>query len=243
MSSKVTLRPYIISIIIFLTLNYSVYLLFDIDIAVKITQFIGGEDGIVEYMTFFSFLVAFFMFIRTFLINKNIFYLLLAIVFFLGAGEEISWGQRIFNFSTPEALQEMNVQKEFNIHNIGIFNTYNSDGSGKKTGLSKLLTIGFMYKLFWLGFCIVLPFITMTSNKVLSFTKKIHLPIPPLSIGIFFLVSWLIYKLIVGFLSESGQPALYYFTRNEMEESVSAFIFMVLGVYFYNKEKRMIQQT
>ncbi len=32
--------------------------------------------------------------------------------------EEISWGQRIFGFATPDALAEMNWQAEFNFHNV-----------------------------------------------------------------------------------------------------------------------------
>jgi hypothetical protein len=34
-------------------------------------------------------------------------------------GEEISWGQRIFGWATPEELEELNRQGETNIHNIG----------------------------------------------------------------------------------------------------------------------------
>ena len=47
---------------------------------------------------------------------------------FLGAGiglallvigmEEISWGQRLLGFATPEGLAEMNWQSEFNLHNV-----------------------------------------------------------------------------------------------------------------------------
>ena len=33
-------------------------------------------------------------------------------------GEEISWGQRIFGFATPETLSEINRQGESNLHNI-----------------------------------------------------------------------------------------------------------------------------
>lgn len=33
-------------------------------------------------------------------------------------GEEISWGQRIFGFSTPDSLIEINRQRESNLHNI-----------------------------------------------------------------------------------------------------------------------------
>ena len=33
-------------------------------------------------------------------------------------GEEISWGQRIFDFKTPEGILENNTHGEFNIHNL-----------------------------------------------------------------------------------------------------------------------------
>lgn len=34
------------------------------------------------------------------------------------AGEEISWGQRLFGFSTPAELEDINYQGEANLHNI-----------------------------------------------------------------------------------------------------------------------------
>ena len=40
----------------------------------------------------------------------------MAMVF--AAEEEISWGQRIFGFATPEFLLPLNYQKEFNVHNL-----------------------------------------------------------------------------------------------------------------------------
>ena len=36
------------------------------------------------------------------------------------AGEEISWGQRIFGFATPDFLLPLNQQGEFNVHNISL---------------------------------------------------------------------------------------------------------------------------
>ncbi|NNC73495.1 MAG: hypothetical protein HKN78_11560 [Sphingomonadaceae bacterium] len=39
-------------------------------------------------------------------------------LFFLIGMEEISWGQRVFGFDTPDAVAEMNWQGEFNLHNI-----------------------------------------------------------------------------------------------------------------------------
>lgn len=34
-------------------------------------------------------------------------------------GEEISWGQRLFGFETPDVLEDINRQDEANLHNIG----------------------------------------------------------------------------------------------------------------------------
>lgn len=44
--------------------------------------------------------------------------LLLAIILFLMAGEELSWGQRIFNWKTPDLIATYNIQKETNFHNL-----------------------------------------------------------------------------------------------------------------------------
>ncbi len=46
-------------------------------------------------------------------------YVLLALTAFFIAGEEISWGQRVFDIQTPEQLAEINKQGETTLHNIG----------------------------------------------------------------------------------------------------------------------------
>jgi hypothetical protein len=45
-------------------------------------------------------------------------YSLFALVLFFMAGEEISWGQRIFGVSTPPWFMKRNYQHELNIHNL-----------------------------------------------------------------------------------------------------------------------------
>lgn len=42
----------------------------------------------------------------------------MALVLFLIAMEEISWAQRLFEFDTPEEIEQMNWQGEFNFHNL-----------------------------------------------------------------------------------------------------------------------------
>ncbi len=46
------------------------------------------------------------------------FYLVCAVVFLVVAGEEVSWGQRVFGIKTPEPLVSLNHQHETNVHNL-----------------------------------------------------------------------------------------------------------------------------
>ena len=50
------------------------------------------------------------------------FYLVLAVGLFLGAMEEISWGQRLVGWGTPSALKDINFQEETTIHNVNFAN-------------------------------------------------------------------------------------------------------------------------
>ncbi len=45
-------------------------------------------------------------------------HLVASFLFFLFCMEEISWGQRIFGWQTPEALAAVNYQQETNVHNL-----------------------------------------------------------------------------------------------------------------------------
>ncbi|WP_017932628.1 hypothetical protein [Robiginitomaculum antarcticum] len=42
----------------------------------------------------------------------------LAVASFIVAGEELSWGQWVFRWNTPEVMAEINRQNETNIHNV-----------------------------------------------------------------------------------------------------------------------------
>ncbi len=88
-------------------------------------EWVEGEHGIVELLTPLV-LVAGIVFgtklikLRKAIRPGLIFYwaclVSLACVYF--AGEELSWGQQLFLWQTPEGLQNINDQNETNIHNI-----------------------------------------------------------------------------------------------------------------------------
>ena len=85
----------------------------------------AAEDGVVEYGTAIALLISSIVLFKNGLsikgragalaVSLTFFYSLL---FFFGAGEEISWGQRIFGWETSEAMKEINRQDETNLHNI-----------------------------------------------------------------------------------------------------------------------------
>lgn len=75
------------------------------------------EDGLLEYLTFAVSLIASILFVLcSFLGNRFLIYLGFAWFFF--AMEEISWGQRIFNFNVPKFFTDNNYQQEFTLHNF-----------------------------------------------------------------------------------------------------------------------------
>lgn len=81
-----------------------------------------GEDRLGEFGTAAAFGLAALVFLVAALRTDGfvrVSGLLLAAACFLIGGEEISWGQRIFNVGTPEFLAGINHQNEITLHNIG----------------------------------------------------------------------------------------------------------------------------
>ncbi len=83
------------------------------------------EDGEIEWLTVVALLlVSYTCFNRALSLRKNrhwtflLVSLLLGIIFFFGAGEEISWGQRILGIESPDYFKEKNTQGETNFHNL-----------------------------------------------------------------------------------------------------------------------------
>ena len=91
-------------------------------------DWLKSEDGPLEWMQFIEYalssLLAFLIFLRPKKKDFNIFiWLLIAFLSFLIAGEEISWGERIFGYSI-ESITELSIQDETNFHNLPFFHNY-----------------------------------------------------------------------------------------------------------------------
>lgn len=93
--------------------------------APDLVKWIGAEEGVVELGTPIILVPAIISGIQCIRMRRLLAHrwlagwLLLvtaACVYF--AGEELSWGQQLFHWGTPEVIQEINDQQETNIHNI-----------------------------------------------------------------------------------------------------------------------------
>lgn len=104
-----------------------IFLLLLLIIAIQILNpvayvYLISEDNIGEYATSVAFAISGGFFIasavRRSRLNRALL-LALGLMSILVAGEEISWGQRIFGIDTPEVLRSVNRQGEITLHNIG----------------------------------------------------------------------------------------------------------------------------
>jgi hypothetical protein len=85
------------------------------------------EDGPVEWLQFacLVLIVPTYLWLARHLRSRGqtwvaVLYLLAGIGVIFIAGEEISWGQRIIGWATPESIAAINKQEETNIHNVGL---------------------------------------------------------------------------------------------------------------------------
>ena len=88
-------------------------------------KWFAGEDGVSEWWSVATYLASAAMAMITALFLRQLGHPLLGTLHFLfaaallvGALEEISWGQRLFGWSTPAALSGVNQQGETTFHNV-----------------------------------------------------------------------------------------------------------------------------
>ncbi|MCK5310813.1 MAG: hypothetical protein KAJ62_01810 [Desulfobacteraceae bacterium] len=119
--------------------------------------FLCGEDNAVEYLSvlfwFVGFLLSLYMILSKKFRNNFIVYLFLFICF-ISFGEELSWGQRIFDIKTPDFIAENNVQQELTLHNLYILCGGSTWRHFFKTGEFNYQQIVDAQNLFRLGFVV-----------------------------------------------------------------------------------------
>jgi len=136
------------------------------------------EDGFVEYGTaLFLFAASLVLLVNagrlktrglTLAFGCTLFY---ALLFFFAAGEEVSWGQRIFGWETGETFREINKQQETNLHNL-IVPTPWGDFHLAKTLFGPILTS------ILLLYLAVLPLLYPRVGLIKRIADRIAAPVP-----------------------------------------------------------------
>ena len=178
------------------------------------------EDGFVENgSALFLFGSSMLLLVRFFKLfkHKDLFWkigiLAMCAVFFFGAGEEISWGQRIFNVESSEYFLEHNAQGETNLHNMVVGET-----KINKLIFSQLLTVVLVIYL------IITPFLYRKVEWVKTLANKFAVPI----VQWHHTISFLIGTLLLVFITSNRKWEIY--------ELAFSVIFLLIFIKPLNKE-------
>lgn len=218
---------------------YTALLVFDMSqLAVLVS-----EDGLIESLgaLFFGLAGGVFVYLyvktraRTVMrwprLKGNVFFLLLGIAMLFVAMEEISWGQRIIRFPTPEAIRSLNLQEEFNIHNLWLFHGKTETGE-RKSFWALMLNMDRLFSLFWFTFCFVIPLLAATVVPIRKFLETMPFPIPPLYLGILFVANYIVSKTVV-----IGQSGPFQHWSVEIKESIIALLFLLVSIWFLQRHR------
>ena len=193
------------------------------------------EDGLIESIGAFGFFLASCCFFYCFLLERprknkagpnnysKYYYILLCLLFLFAFGEEISWGQRIFGWSTPEDYAKINQQGETNLHNLSIFKGRDR-GNFDMWSIFKVLTIGRLFNYFWMLYLLVIPILNYLSPRAEKLFASLSLPIAPIWIG-----GLMLTNLIIAGVWEYSTSELYYDSITEIKETNYALIILVWG--------------
>lgn len=132
------------------------------------------EDGIIEWLTVFGLLAGFIVCLSRFFKFLKIrgwwfltVTLVLSLLLFMAAGEEISWGQRILGIKSSEYFLKHNAQGETNLHNLVV--------NGVK--INKLIFSILLIAVLAI-YLAILPILYKTNRSIKSFIDKSGVPVP-----------------------------------------------------------------
>ena len=203
----------------------------------RILDAFGREDGIFENLTAVYLLITSLIFVVAFFRFRDPSWLLrlsyagLALLFFVGAGEEISWGERIFGWNEQNFIRERNVQGELTLHNLEYFQ---GDDSLLPVSISQLF-IAFTFI-----FAVLIPLVCAISPRVKSFVAP-RFPVMPLYPGVLVVLTYIIQKLMLRILPIV--PGLYQHSSmpvpqgvHEIREHGYTFALLAAAIIYVSRE-------
>lgn len=144
--------------------------------------------------------------------------ILAALLFWFGAGEEISWGQRLFNIHSDAFFQAHNAQGETNLHNLVV--------GGVK--VNKLVFGKLLGLVFAIYFFVLTP-IYHKNKSVAQWVNNWGIPIPKWQ----HIVSYALVLVLIEGIIHYFSPTL---RRGELTECSVAFILLLNVSFPHNAE-------
>jgi cell division protein FtsW (lipid II flippase) len=184
------------------------------------TLVVAKEDGPIEWLTVLGLVLSFIVCLHrvaTLKSDKSWVFIgvwsFLALLTFFGAGEEISWGQRIFNVESSEWFLQNNAQAETNLHNLVV--------DGKK--INKIIFSAFL-GLALLTYLFVFSIAYRRSDKFKGFCEYFSVPIAQWH----HVAAWVAVAVVAEvFIKGVGRSS-------ELFESAAVFVFLLNISYPYN---------
>jgi hypothetical protein len=183
------------------------------------------EDGLVEWMTLVFLLACAVIYFKRFFKLKLskpkiflIFLLLQGFLLLFAAGEEVSWGQRMFNYDMSDFFLQNNFQHETNIHNLVVFGIYLNTS-----------IFGSILDVIFVIYLIFLPILYQKYTALKLFFAKTAIAVPKLKYIILFWILNLPVQLSYLFLPNVER-------RSEMVEMLGVMIIFLVLLDAKNKE-------
>lgn len=142
--------------------------------------------------------------------------------------EEISYGQRMLGFATPEILAGLNTKREFNIHNLRILSS--------EQGMSHWFNAQRLFSVFWLAYCTLFPVVHRLMAWPRALGRAVYLPVAPVTLGATFLFNYAAAKGMVLFVVP---PALMS-AVTELKEANYAVLFACFGLFEFARRRREV---
>jgi len=154
-----------------------------------------------------------------------LFFWIFASLVFLG--EEISWGQHFFHFSTPETLASINVQREMNLHNLRFWNApdWFAQLRQGKIDLRLLFSSANLFRAGFVSYFLLFPILSRRWARL----RRLYVVPPDRT---FFLVVWPVigFSILLSLLGSAEKHKAF----SETREMIYALAIMFFA-FFYLK--------
>jgi hypothetical protein len=151
-------------------------------------KMLAKEDGLIENITATCLLIiSLFLLYRLIRLwsSKNTNWIILNILiilgFFFGFGEEISWGQRIFQIESNSYFLEYNLQGETNLHNLKLY--------GLKINM---IVFTYVFGIVYSFYLFLSTFLFKKYQSVKNLVTKYGIPLPTIQHSIVFIIASII---------------------------------------------------